>query len=168
MTPDDQGRPGTPPARRLLPRAGVHGGEPGQLPRSPGRGDPGEGRRVIATGYNGTPEGLANCLDGGCVRCSDRDQFESGTGYDLCICVHAEANALLTAGRYGASTDATTVYTTDQPCFSCSKELIQAGVEKVYYARSWRPDPRVADDYRTLQTRLQAEHVPTEYEIVSL
>lgn len=123
--------------------------------------------RVIATGYNGTPEGLPNCLDGGCLRCDDRDAFESGTGYDLCICVHAEANALLTAARYGASTDDTTVYTTDQPCFSCSKELIQAGVAKVYYARLWRPDTRVRDDYRRLQSRLASEHVPTEYEIVS-
>lgn len=124
--------------------------------------------RVIATGYNGTPEGLTNCLDGGCVRCSDRDRFEAGTHYDLCICVHAEANALLTAGRYGASTDATTVYTTDQPCFACSKQLIQAGVAKVYYARTWAPDARVVDDYRKLQQRLRAEHVPTEYEIVDL
>jgi len=125
-----------------------------------------KGDRVIATGYNGTPEGLPNCLDGGCLRCGDRSSFESGTAYDLCICVHAEANALLTAGRYGASTDGTTVYTTDQPCFSCSKELIQAGVEKVVFARAWGPDPRVADDYRRLQERLHAEHVPTEYEIV--
>lgn len=124
-----------------------------------------KGDRVIATGYNGTPEGLPNCLDGGCLRCADRSQFVSGTGYDLCICVHAESNALLTAGRFGASTDATTVYTTDQPCFSCSKELIQAGVVKVYYARTWAPDPRVLDDYHRLQERLSAEHIPTEYEI---
>ena len=127
-----------------------------------------KGDRVIATGYNGTPAGLPNCLDGGCLRCSDRDEFLSGTAYDLCICVHAEANALLTAGRYGASTDESTVYTTDQPCFSCSKELIQAGVVKVYYARTWSPDVRVAADYRRLQERLRAEHVPTEYEIVPL
>jgi dCMP deaminase len=127
-----------------------------------------KGDRVIATGYNGTPAGLPNCLEGGCLRCADRDQFVSGTGYDLCICVHAESNALLTAGRFGASTDATPVYTTDQPCFSCSKELIQAGVVKVVYARTWTPDDRVADDYRRLQARLDAEHVPTEYEIVSV
>jgi dCMP deaminase len=82
--------------------------------------------------------------------------------------VHAEANALLTAGRYGASTDATTVYTTDQPCFACSKQLIQAGVVKVFYARTWAPDARVVDDYRTLQERFAAEHVPTEYEIVDV
>lgn len=124
--------------------------------------------RVIATGYNGTPEGVTNCLDGGCLRCADRDQFVSGTHYDLCICVHAETNALLTAGRYGASTDTTTIYTTDQPCFACAKQLIQAGVVKVYYARTWNPDQRVVEDYRTLMARLDAEHVPTEYEIVDV
>ena len=124
--------------------------------------------RIVATGYNGTPENMTNCSEGGCHRCAHREEYPSGTGYDLCICVHAEANALLTAGRFGASTDASTVYTTDQPCFSCSKELIQAGVEKVYYARTWRPDERVLDDYRRLQERLHAEHVPTEYEISSI
>ena len=24
--------------------------------------------RIISTGYNGTPEGMTNCLDGGCVQ----------------------------------------------------------------------------------------------------
>ena len=125
-----------------------------------------KGDRVIATGYNGTPEGLPNCLDGGCLRCADRSQFVSGTDYDLCICVHAESNALLTAGRFGASTDGTTVYTTDQPCFSCSKELIQAGVVKVFYARPWQPDRRVASDFGMLQRRLCAEQIRTEYDVV--
>src|SRR5580698_7264888 len=51
--------------------------------------------RIISTGYNGTPENMPNCLDGGCHRCSNRDKkFQSGTAYDLCICVHAEQNAL--------------------------------------------------------------------------
>ena len=58
-------------------------------------------KAIIATGYNGTPEGLANCLDGGCLRCADRESFVPGTGYDLCICVHAEANALLTGQQVG-------------------------------------------------------------------
>ena len=40
-----------------------------------------KGDRVIATGYNGTAEGLPNCLEGGCLRCADRDQFVAGTHY---------------------------------------------------------------------------------------
>jgi len=55
--------------------------------------------RVVASGYNGTPQGMRNCLDGGCPRCRDRGRYPSGTGYDLCVCVHAEQNALLAAAR---------------------------------------------------------------------
>jgi dCMP deaminase len=115
--------------------------------------------RVIATGYNGTPTGMPNCLDGGCRRCADREQFASGTAYDLCICVHAEANAVLAAGRFGASTDRAVIYSTDQPCFACSKELIQAGVSEVVFARLWAPDERVAADYALLQDRIHARHL---------
>jgi hypothetical protein len=46
--------------------------------------------RIISTGYNGTPEGITNCLDGGCVRCKNKDQFAPSVGYDVCLCVHAE------------------------------------------------------------------------------
>jgi dCMP deaminase len=42
--------------------------------------------RIISTGYNGTPEKMPNCSDGGCVRCENRGKlYQSGTAYDLCI-----------------------------------------------------------------------------------
>lgn len=53
--------------------------------------------RVIATGYNGTPRGLTNCNEGGCQRCNEASPC--GTGLDRCLCMHAEENALLEAGR---------------------------------------------------------------------
>jgi dCMP deaminase len=59
--------------------------------------------RVVATGYNGTPSGMTNCLDGGCVRCARHDIWELGTAYDLCICVHAEANCIATERRRGVN-----------------------------------------------------------------
>jgi dCMP deaminase len=46
--------------------------------------------RVISTGYNGAPERMTNCMDGGCVRCRDKETYEKSVGYDVCICVHAE------------------------------------------------------------------------------
>src|SRR5690242_11810792 len=73
--------------------------------------------RIIATGYNGTPEGMTNCLEGGCLRCSRQDLFKSGEGYDVCICVHAEQNALLTAARFGISVQGGSVFSTLTPCF---------------------------------------------------
>ena len=77
--------------------------------------------RVISTGYNGVPEGMTNCLDGGCLRCQNPNgRFPSGTGYDLCICVHAEQNAILSAARFGIAVANSTLYTTMQPCFGCA------------------------------------------------
>jgi dCMP deaminase len=118
-----------------------------------------KGDRILATGYNGTASGMPNCLDHGCLRCSDREQFESGKGYDLCSCVHAEANAIATAARFGHSLDGATLYCTDQPCFGCSKELIQAGIIKVYFLHEWKPDDRVRDDYMRLQGKLSSERL---------
>ncbi|MHB1757862.1 MAG: deoxycytidylate deaminase [Leptospirillum sp.] len=96
--------------------------------------------RVISTGYNGVPEGMINCLDGGCLRCQNpEERFPSGTGYDLCICVHAEQNAILAAARFGISVEGATLYTTMQPCFGCAKEIIQAKIAKVVYLHPWTP-----------------------------
>jgi dCMP deaminase len=48
---------------------------------------------VLSDSYNGTPLGLPNCNEGGCPRCNSSDERES------CLCLHAEENALLEAGR---------------------------------------------------------------------
>ena len=93
---------------------------------------------IVSTGYNGTPSKMKNCSDGGCYRCANRDKrYTSGTAYDICICVHAEQNAILAAARFGISVDGGTVYTTTQPCFGCMKEMLQAGIKTVYYIHSW-------------------------------
>ena len=92
--------------------------------------------RVISTGTNGTPQGMQNCEDGGCVRCARREEFGHGEGYDKCICVHAEQNALLTAARFGIAVEGSVLYTTLKPCFSCAKALLQAGVRELYFDHS--------------------------------
>ncbi len=96
-------------------------------------------RRIVSTGYNGTPLGVKNCFDGGCARCSS--DVPSGQSYDTCICVHAEQNAIILAARNGISTDGSVLYTTLRPCFGCAKESVQAGiVEVVYYEDYGYPD----------------------------
>ena len=108
-------------------------------------------RRIVSTGYNGTPRGLPNCLDGGCLRCANRETHPPGTGYDLCICVHAEQNAILAAARFGIAVEGGTLYTTTQPCFSCMKEMLQAGIERVFYLHEWKhPDAAYRAEYQKL------------------
>lgn len=114
--------------------------------------------RVIATGYNGTPSGMPNCEDGGCERCNNRHLYKSGQGYDLCICVHAEQNALLMAARVGIPVEGATLYTTMQPCFGCAKEALQAKVASVVYLHPWRyPDDAVRAQYDRLLTYFPGE-----------
>lgn len=114
--------------------------------------------RVVSTGYNGTPEGMINCSDGGCWRCLNRgSSYKSGTAYDLCICVHAEQNALLGAARFGIRTEGSQLYTTVQPCFGCLKESIQAHVTKISYLHPWAsPDggPDLEEQYLRLTEKV--------------
>lgn len=110
--------------------------------------------RIIATGYNGTPQGMPNCDEGGCERCTNRDKYQGGQGYDVCICVHAEQNTLLTAARFGIPVEGSVIYTTMRPCFGCTKELLQAKVRAVYYLHDWshpNPDPELHRQYEVLQ-----------------
>lgn len=111
--------------------------------------------RVISTGYNGTPSDMLNCSEGGCERCRNREsRFPSGTGYDVCICVHAEQNALLAAARFGISVEGAVAYSTTRPCFGCTKELLQAGVRAVHFVHDWtHPDPDLQRQYELIQAR---------------
>jgi dCMP deaminase len=111
--------------------------------------------RILSTGYNGTPTKMVNCEDGGCHRCAHPDSYPSGEGYDLCICVHAEQNALLAASRFGVAVDGCTLYSTLQPCFGCLKEIIQSNVREVCYLHAW--ESRFSDVYSALVERLGRE-----------
>jgi dCMP deaminase len=106
--------------------------------------------RIISTGYNGTPEKMVNCSEGGCVRCENRGkQYPSGSAYDLCICVHAEQNAILSSARFGISVDGAILYTTTQPCFGCLKEMLQAKISQVYYIHKWSSQRNPEQENRT-------------------
>ena len=88
-------------------------------------------RRIVSTGYNGTPRGTRNCNEGGCPRCNG--VAESGARLDECLCSHAEENALTQSAYHGVSVRGGTIYTTLCPCLMCTKMIINAGLEEVVY-----------------------------------
>ncbi len=92
-------------------------------------------KRIIATGYNGTPIGIKNCSEGGCGRCKDRAQhkLQKGERKDLCICLHSEQNALLQSAYHGMSTKGAAMYSTVSPCLQCAKAIVNSGVTEVVY-----------------------------------
>ncbi len=86
-------------------------------------------RRILTTGYNGSPAGLPHCddvghlmIDGHCVRT-----------------LHAEQNAIIQAALHGVSIQGATAYVTHQPCLTCAKMIINAGIRQVIYAGDY-PD----------------------------
>lgn len=113
--------------------------------------------RIVGTGYNGTPKGMPNCdeAERGCHRCAHRDEYPHGVGYDLCICVHAEQNAILSAARFGNAVDGAALYSTLQPCFGCLKESLQAGIQRIYWLNPWTPSPDFAEPYRLILAQFE-------------
>lgn len=88
-------------------------------------------KRVISTGYNGTPRGARNCNEGGCPRCNS--MTESGTALEECLCSHGEENAIIQAAYHGTSVKGSTLYTTFAPCLLCTKMIINSGIIEVVY-----------------------------------
>lgn len=88
-------------------------------------------KRIIATGYNGTPRGIKNCNEGGCPRCNAIDA--SGKDLGECLCSHAEENAIVQSAYHGVSIKDSVIYTTFSPCLICTKMIINAGIREVVY-----------------------------------
>ena len=94
-------------------------------------------RRVLTTGYNGAPAGLAHCAQAGCVR--QKLGIPSGQRHELCRGLHAEQNAIIQAAVHGVSIKDGTMYSTAYPCSLCAKMIINAGIKRVVYQNDY-PD----------------------------
>ncbi len=98
-------------------------------------------KRILVTGYVGSPAGIAHCDEVG----HEMHKVIGDDGVESEHCVrtaHAEQNAISQAARLGISVDGSTLYCHMVPCYSCAKSLINAGVIKVIslkdYHRSYR------------------------------
>jgi dCMP deaminase len=95
-------------------------------------------KKILATGYNGAPAGLAHCIDRGCLR--DELGIPSGERHELCRGLHAEQNAIIQAAYHGVSINGATLYCTNLPCIICTKMLINAGIARVVYEGGYADD----------------------------
>ena len=87
-------------------------------------------RRIVSTGYVGSPPGLPHCDEIGHLMKEVID--EDGTVRNHCVrTIHAEQNAICQAARYGISLEGTTLYCKMEPCRVCAMLIISAGIKKV-------------------------------------
>lgn len=99
-------------------------------------------KRILATGYNGAPSGLAHCAETGCLR--EIQQIPSGERHELCRGLHAEQNAIIQAAYHGIRIHGSTLYCTTHPCVICAKMIINAGIRQVIYESDYE-DPLARD-----------------------
>jgi dCMP deaminase len=108
-------------------------------------------KQILSTGYNGVPRGMRHCEEAGCLR--DRLGIPSGERQELCRGLHAEQNAIIQAAYHGVAVNGAEVYTTLQPCVTCAKTLINAGIVAVYF-RGVYPDDLSMEMFEEAETRL--------------
>ncbi len=96
-------------------------------------------KRILTTGFNGSPAGQPHCddvghllVEGHCVRT-----------------IHAETNAIIQAALHGVSTRGCTCYVTHFPCINCAKVLINAGITRLVFSVSYRQDPNAVEFLKT-------------------
>ena len=86
-------------------------------------------KRILTTGYNGAPTGLAHCSEAGCLMVNGH-----------CVrALHAEQNAIIQGALHGVNVSGSSIYVTHQPCLVCAKMIINAGIQRVVYAGQY-PD----------------------------
>jgi len=88
-------------------------------------------KRILATGYNGAPSGLRHCEEVGCLR--EKMGIPSGKQVELCRGLHGEQNAIIQGALHGVGLKDSVLYCTTQPCVTCAKMLINAGVKRIVY-----------------------------------
>lgn len=105
-------------------------------------------KRIIAGGYNGSIAGGDHCIDKGCYVVDNH-----------CVrTIHAEMNALLQCAKFGVPTEGAEIYVTHFPCLQCTKSIIQAGINVIYYAEDYKNDPYALELLE--QANVKVEKVP--------
>ena len=102
--------------------------------------------RSFSSGYNGAPKGMPHCNHScDCVYHNlsypilNSDHEPDCRSLQPCRnVVHAEANAIAFAARYGVGTDGAEIHCTRIPCMTCAGLIINAGIARVVWYEEHR------------------------------
>lgn len=104
-----------------------------------------QGKKLLGTAYNGAPMGVPDCAEAGCMLVSEYDMSVTENGEEQIVkkerCVrtiHAEQNLLLFTEP--SDREKSTVYVTDEPCWTCANMLANSGISEIVYDRSYPKD----------------------------
>ena len=103
-------------------------------------------KRIVSTGYVGSPVGTAHCDD---VGHEMHVVTENGKKSQHCIrTTHAEQNAIVNAARFGGALEGATLYCHMTPCYVCAKMIINAGIKRVVCAKDYHKGGRSKEIFK--------------------
>lgn len=98
--------------------------------------------RSMPPSYNGPPRGQQ--LTGTCADwCPRAQRGDTGSSYDECCAIHAEANALIRA-NFTEIQDGT-IYVSAACCINCAKLIANSGIRRVVHVVGSRDEHRQPD-----------------------
>lgn len=118
-------------------------------------------KRIVCTGYVGSPPGFPHCDEAGHLLKKVID--ENGIVRQHCVrTIHAEQNAICQAARHGLPLQGTTLYCTMEPCRVCAMLIISVGIEKVVAKRRYHAGDETRELFSTAGIELVVLEESTE------
>ena len=118
-------------------------------------------KRILATGYVGSPIGLPHCDEVG----HDMHTItqEDGTVSRHCLrTAHAELNVIANAARFGVAVDGATIYCKMVPCYTCAKTIINAGIKRLVAFRDYHATAQTKKIFKQAGIKLEIIHKEVE------
>jgi dCMP deaminase len=118
-------------------------------------------KRILTTGYAGSPIGLPHCSEVGHEMHTVTQ--EDGTVSRHCIrTTHAELNAIANAARAGVAVNGATLYCKFLPCYTCAKSIINAGIKRVVTMRDYHASKQSKVIFKKAGIKLEILNKETE------
>ncbi len=118
-------------------------------------------KRILSTGYVGSPEGVPHCDDVGHEM--HTVIHEDGTSTRHCIrTAHAEQNAIVQAARVGVALEGATLYCNMTPCYVCAKMIVNAGIKRVVALKDYHAGARSKEIFTEANIRYELIEESTE------
>jgi len=104
-------------------------------------------KRILSTGYVGSPMGIKHCDESGHEM--HTVTYEDGKESRHCIrTTHAEQNAIANAARFGVALEGATLYCQMTPCYTCAKIIINTGIKRIVCVKDYHAGARSKEIFK--------------------
>ena len=111
-------------------------------------------KRIISTGYVGSPIGIGHCDELG----HEMHTVIHEDGHDSRHCIrttHAEQNAIAQAARDGVALEGATLYCMMTPCYTCAKIIINSGIKRVVCEQDYHAGVRSKEIFKEARIKYE-------------